>query len=153
MGSILPITYRKAQISDLNELAKIEREIFELDAYSRDTLSYLIKHADCFVVAEHNGKIVGYVCANVVGKQGHIMSICTLEEYRNKGIGSTLLNLAIESLRKKNVSKIYLEVSVKNTNAINFYTKRGFRIVGTIPKYYADGSDAYLMSLDLNPSI
>lgn len=153
MESASSITYRKARISDLDELVAIERDVFELDAYSRDTLSYLIKHADCFIVAEHNGKIVGYVCATVAGKQGHITSICTLKDYRNKGIGSTLLSLAIESLKKKNVSKVHLEVSVKNSNAIEFYTKRGFKIVRTIPKYYADGSDAYLMSLDLNSSI
>jgi ribosomal-protein-alanine N-acetyltransferase len=42
--------------------------------------------------------------------------------------------------------EVVLEVKVHNEKAINLYKKNGFAPVGLRRKYYADGSDALLMS-------
>ena len=48
---------------------------------------------------------------------------------------------------ERNVTKIYLEVSSKNNNAINFYNKNGFNTESIRKSYYSNGDDALIMWL------
>jgi len=69
------------------------------------------------------------------------------EGYRNKGIGSELLKHIIK--KPGNVRKVRLEVKMSNKEAIKFYKKYGFVIKETLPDFYPDGTDAYLMEKSL----
>lgn len=69
--------------------------------------------------------------------------IIVSKEYRQKGIGSALLNYFFNTFCNKENS-ILLEVSVENINAINLYSKFGFEIINIRKKYY-DNVDAYIM--------
>ena len=143
------VKFRRVSIRDLDEITKLEREIFGPSGYSRNIVEYLLYYADFFVAACINDSIVGYICGEIRLGRGHIISIAVKKEFRRRGIGSMLLKLFIEELRKKNVRTVYLEVSTENKGAIKFYRKHGFRITGFIPKYYSDGSDAFIMEMDL----
>ena len=77
---------------------------------------------------------------------GHIISFGVLEEFQRKGYGTKLLNLIEEDLSKR--FKIeYFKLNVKTTNEIayNLYKKIGYEVIEMEPRYYKDGSDAYLM--------
>jgi ribosomal-protein-alanine N-acetyltransferase len=115
-----------------------------------------------FFVAKVDNKIVGYIMCRVehsfrvsgiipkFSKVGHVVSIGVLPDYRRLGIGSELMNRAMETL--KNIykcSEVYLEVRVSNEAAINFYDRLGFKIDRVIKHYYKDGEDAYVMSKGL----
>lgn len=115
---------------------------------------------ETFIVAEENGEVVGYImCRMELGlsnfgfkglvKKGHIVSVAVLPQYRRKGIGEALVTKAIEGMRLYNAKQCFLEVRVTNTQAISLYKKLGFQVTRTIHGYYADGEDAYLMSLEL----
>ena len=52
---------------------------------------------------------------------------------------------AEEGLLSYNSDAIYLEVRVSNEPAIRLYEKLGYKKLGIIPFYYADGEDAFLM--------
>ena len=111
-----------------------------------------------FLVAEADGKIVGYVMCRVerilskldrfrFKRAGHIISIAVLPEYRNRGIASSLLSKAIELLRSEyGCEEVFLEVRVSNTPAISLYEKLGFLKVSVSKRYYLDGEDAYIMA-------
>lgn len=49
-------------------------------------------------------------------------------QYRNKGIGTSLLKNFLTFLREKNYTQISLSVQ-KNNYAVNMYKKLGFKIV------------------------
>lgn len=51
------------------------------------------------------------------------------ENYRNLGLGSSLLTFIETDLVKNNFKEVTLNVSRKNFKAIHFYEKRGFKIV------------------------
>jgi ribosomal-protein-alanine N-acetyltransferase len=53
---------------------------------------------------------------------------------------------ALSAMSARHVDECYLEVRVGNYPAINLYKKMNFEISRTIPRYYFDGSDAYVMS-------
>ena len=113
-----------------------------------------------FLVAEANGRVVGYIMCRVehgmlhtrphgklMGRRGHIISIAVVPDMRGRGIGKNLMIRAMEALRDYyKVDEYYLEVRVSNHVAINLYKKLGFEVVKTIKGYYLDGEDAYLMA-------
>ncbi|WP_297499116.1 ribosomal protein S18-alanine N-acetyltransferase [Thermococcus sp.] len=142
------VVIRPAKIFDISEVMRIERESFR-EAYPRSIfLVFLENNPDTFLVAEYNGKAIGYVMAYLRPDwEGHIMSIAVDKDYRGNGIGSALLTEAIERLIKKGARYIGLEVRVSNEGAIRLYERFGFKKVKRIIGYYADGEDAYYMIL------
>jgi len=111
---------------------------------------------ESFLVAEVNGKIVGYIMCRVekhihglrIVKKGHVISIAVEKEYRRRGIGEALMRRAEEVLKNK-VEYMFLEVRVSNMPAISLYKKLGYKIIRRIPFYYSDGEDAYLMEKEV----
>ncbi len=112
-----------------------------------------------FLVAEMGG-IVGYVMCRLeyglsvlkrfgLSKKGHIISIATLEQHRGKGIGTRLIEQALDEMRRSSCKEAFLEVRVTNDGAIKLYRKLGFEITGTMQGYYKDGEAAYLMAAQL----
>jgi ribosomal protein S18 acetylase RimI-like enzyme len=59
----------------------------------------------------------------------YIDSISTSEEYRGKGVGSTMISFTENLAHSKNFNEISLFVSCKNSAAIDFYEKRDFQKV------------------------
>ena len=66
------------------------------------------------------------------------------------GIATSLLNHLVETSLSNNMKEIWLEVSTKNTPAINLYKKFGFEVMGIRKNYYQKlGEDAYNMKKEL----
>jgi ribosomal-protein-alanine N-acetyltransferase len=112
---------------------------------------------EAFIVAETGGRVVGYIMCRLehgfsdvrklrFARKGHIVSVAVLPEYRNMAIGHSLVQQALAVMVARNVDECYLEVRVSNYPAINLYRKLEFGVARTIPRYYFDGSDAYVMS-------
>jgi len=123
--------------------------------------SILRELAEAFIVAEIDGKVVGYImCKLEFGfsnfrklgfvKKGHVVSVAVLEEHRGKGLGKALMLEGINGVMHRKSDEIYLEVRVSNTEAIKMYEKLEFEIKSRLRSYYRDGEDAYLMALELN---
>lgn len=141
------INIKQASVEDLDQIYELEVLCFK-DPYPKRLLLLLLSlYPELFLIVELDHKIAGYV-SGVVRRDGygHIVSICVHPSYRKKGLG-TLLMKAIENVFKESFSlcKYLLEVRVSNTSAISFYQKLGYNVVKTIPKYYLNGEDAYLM--------
>jgi len=121
--------------------------------------SLLAELPESFLVAEVNGKLVGYImCKTEYGfsnfkklgfvKKGHVVSVAVLEEQRKKGIGRVLIEEAIAGTKIKKADELYLEVRCSNNEAVRLYEKIGFIIKQRIKSYYRDGEDAYLMAIE-----
>jgi [ribosomal protein S18]-alanine N-acetyltransferase len=93
---------------------------------------------------------VGYVAAVASGSEAMIYSIAVSDMDRRRGIGRALMAAELNYLSKiKGISRVTLQVSVNNYAAQSLYKQ--FRFVETrrIRKYYPNGDDAWLMSLDI----
>ncbi|MGI0040470.1 MAG: ribosomal protein S18-alanine N-acetyltransferase [Nitrosopumilaceae archaeon] len=121
--------------------------------------SLLAELPESFLVAEINGRLVGYImCKTEYGfsnfkklgfvKKGHVVSVAVLEEQRKKGIGRSLVEEAIAGTKIKKADELYLEVRCSNNEAVKLYEKIGFIIKQRIKSYYRDGEDAYLMAIE-----
>lgn len=151
---------RRCEASDLQ--AVIEINITALPEHYSDYFfeSILRELPEAFIVAELDGKIVGYIMCKIefgfsnfrkLGfvKKGHVVSVAVLEEHRGKSLGKALMFEGINGVMYRKADEIYLEVRVSNTSAINMYQKLRFEIKSRLRSYYRDGEDAYLMALEL----
>ena len=80
------------------------------------------------------------------------MTITVLNPYRRFGIGSKLLEKAIEDCaRSKNVRKMTLHVQKGNDSAMEFYKKAGFTIKEELKGYYTDlePSDCFVLEYQI----
>ena len=100
----------------------------------------------CKYIAYFEDDICGYVEYNDIYDRVEIVNILVKEEYRNKGIGTSMLKYIIE--KNKDKENITLEVSSLNNIAIKLYENLGFKKVALRRGYY-DGVDGYLMELVL----
>ena len=143
-----------ASVTHINEACLPENysDIFFVDLARR--------YPETFVVAEEDEKIVGYIMCRIemglstfglggVTKKGHVVSVAVLPESRRKGMGKALVLKALDGMRGYGAKQCYLEVRVTNEEAISLYKKLGFEVARTIHGYYADGEDAFVMSLKL----
>jgi ribosomal-protein-alanine N-acetyltransferase len=148
---------------DLDEVIIINRKCLP-ENYSRFFLMNLhSQFPKTFLVIEAKGIIVGYIITRIeksfprlslkklgLVKKGHVISIAVLPEYRNKGLGSMLIDRAVNSMKKYyNVIACFLEVRVSNKEALALYAKKKFRVQKTVTSYYSDGEDAYIMNRDI----
>ena len=99
-----------------------------------------------YIVAEIDGKVVGYVGVWFVLDEGHITNVAVHSDYRGKKIGDKLIKELVELCKENNMSAITLEVRVSNIVAQNLYKKYGFKIGGIRKEYYSDNKeDAMIM--------
>jgi len=142
--------YRRAALSDLREIAAMERRYFGRHAFGAGMLLYLLLNAgDGFRVAEMEGEVIGYVVVrreSVRRARAELPTFAVRDDMRGRGIGSTLLGHALEYLEQSGVRRVVLQVSVENHAAQRLYERFGFKIERTLPGYYGRGEDAYLMS-------
>ena len=102
------------------------------------------------VVAELDGRVIGYILATDVAGEAEIQRIAVEPAYRDKGVGSKLMEYYISNCINKSTECIHLEVRASNIAAISIYTRYGFKYVGVRKAYYADnGEDAVLYTLTL----
>ena len=66
----------------------------------------------------------------------YIASLAVLPEYRNRGIGASLLNYAEKDSKKKNFKSLSLHVLSRNANARKFYKKFGFIEIQNINSFW-----------------
>ncbi|MDA3946313.1 MAG: GNAT family N-acetyltransferase [Helicobacteraceae bacterium] len=136
------ITIERAQEEDLPEMAELIGVLFAIEVdfeidYEKQLAGikklHVYEGAD-MLVAKHEGKVVGMVTmqrliSSAAGDFiGQIEDLVVHEEYRKMGVGSRLINkmrfIAIEEYGYK---RIQLAADMDNTNALQFYTRRGFR--------------------------
>lgn len=83
--------------------------------------------------AFEGGKLLGYVEGNLEkwNNRYRISNICIFEEvFRNAGIGTKLMNTILKEAVLSGARMAVLETQTCNENAISFYMKHGFEIIG-----------------------
>lgn len=90
------------------------------------------------ITAEDDGKVIGYMIAEIVDGAGHphiraaktlyIDDICVDKEYAHKGVGTALFEEAKRIGKESGCERIDLNVWAFNGAAIEFYKKMGMSV-------------------------
>jgi ribosomal protein S18 acetylase RimI-like enzyme len=86
----------------------------------------LERDPDLFIVAEHQGRVVGTVLGGFDGRRGLIYHLAVEPGFRVHGVGGKLMQEVEARLAQKGCIKAYLLVTLENEEIIPFYEKRGW---------------------------
>ena len=88
----------------------------------------------------------GMLLARLAADEAEVLTVAVVPERRQQGLGAALLTRAAEEARLRGAVRMFLEVSTRNPAARGLYQRMGYQQVGRRAGYYADGSDALVMS-------
>jgi ribosomal-protein-alanine N-acetyltransferase len=101
-------------------------------------------------VIESLPKVLGFIVAQAVRRGvGHILTIDVPLAIRRFGVGSKLLTAAEDRLRAALCHGVVLDTAVDNSVALAFYKRHQYSVVKTIPRYYSNGVDAFVLEKEL----
>lgn len=136
---------RPASWRDVRSVWRLEKLCFPLDAWPIwDVLAALTFPEVIRLKAEHDGRLVGFLAADVRRREdlSWIATIGVHPDYQHQGLGRALM-LAAEA--RIPTARVRLSVRRSNRPAIHLYRSLGYVEVGAWPAYYRGGEDALVM--------
>jgi ribosomal-protein-alanine acetyltransferase len=147
-ASLLAI--RKLAATDVPAVSAILQESPEAALWSSESLLQLASADPAAWVVELNGVLVGFLIGRSAADEFEILNMAISRAHRRSGIGSKLLESALEFSRTVGSARAYLEVRASNAQAIALYARHGFTECGRRAQYYRDPvEDAVLLSICL----
>jgi len=132
----MQVEIRELQKNDIEELARIESEIFSMP-WSKEDFENLLKNTYCFyLVPLADGQVAG--CCGYTESFGEatIDNVVVAQEFQDQGIAQRMLGELIRRGEAAGISAFTLEVRVSNAKAIHIYEKYGFCSEGIRPNFY-----------------
>ena len=147
------VQFRPMSTADLDEVMAIERTAFPFPwsaGFFRQELQVACARS---ILAEADGKIIGYVLFWLLPGAVDIHNIAVHADFRRKGIARLLLRKVLDDAERQAIARVMLEVRRSNVPAQRLYEAMGFATTGIRKGYYSDnGEDALAMTFELNAS-
>ena len=131
--------------SHIAQVAALEKLCFS-DPWSENSVASELKNPlSCWLVAEEDGVVAGYVGSQTVMDESDMMNVAVHPDYRRKGIAEALVAELVEALKKRESHCLTLEVRASNEPAKALYEKLGFTQVGLRKSYYRNPKEDALI--------
>ena len=91
-----------------------------------------------------NNSLIGVCVFHKIFDEAEIRYLSVHPYYKRRGLGKKLICRIFKECEDENIKRIFLEVSIKNKQALSFYDYLGFKTIFIRKRYYKDGSDALL---------
>lgn len=142
------INYREMIPLDIPNLITLERAIFPESPWSaaqfREELAGVPRNRK-YLIAEQDGKIIGYAGIALAGDVADIHTIAVIPEYRGRGIATQLMDRLESWAIEKGIKSLMLEMREGNSEAQPLYEGRGYSIISRRDNYYAPNIHALIM--------
>lgn len=137
---------RDMREDDIPAVSEIEQISFSTPWSKESFLNEIYNKYAFSKVAVFEVNVIGYICANYLHHESHILNLAVHPDFRRRGVATILMNEAKKEMKKKGCVFLYLKVGVSNTGAQKFYELFGFKVETIRKKYYDNpDEDALLM--------
>jgi [ribosomal protein S18]-alanine N-acetyltransferase len=107
---------------------------------------------EIYTIKDEN-EIAGFVILQVCGTfSGYIQTLCISENYRNKGLGTKLLEFCEKRILTFSPN-IFICVSSFNKGALKLYYEFGFKLVGELENFVKEGFSELLLRKTVGPRV
>ena len=146
-GPAPEIELTKMRRRHLRKVLSIESRVYPRPWSPSLFLSELAQRASrSYLVARHQGEVVGYSGMMFLGREAHVTNIAVDPDFHGRKVGTRLLLAIITEAIARGAQVVSLEVRVSNHVAQAMYVKFGFSVVGTRKGYYIEtNEDAFIM--------
>jgi len=137
----MALKYRKAAADDKAHIERLFVQMLRSIYHTEDASGYDEGYLDKFFcngddwicVAEDDGAVVAYVSIelhrdNEENPFVYIDDISVMSEYQNMGIGTALMETAVQYAVSQGVNMIVLHVEQSNESALRLYERLGFEV-------------------------
>jgi [ribosomal protein S18]-alanine N-acetyltransferase len=138
------ISIKPIKKNDYNKILLIEQKLFR-DPMTQIEFNNFLSQSAFRILKIEKDRILGYISFYQVIDEIEIIKIGIIKSCQRSSYGSLLIN----EIKKLDIKKIFLEVSVQNKEAINFYLKNGFQKIGIRKGYYANNNNNRIDALRL----
>lgn len=145
-GEFYDFSVENLKKNHIDSIAELEKICFS-EPWSADAIMDSFRSGTVFLVAEKDGKVLGYVGIKPVLDEGYITNVAVFPEYRRMGVGAALMHSLDRLARNKGLAFISLEVRKSNLPAISLYESFGYKTEGVRKNFYRDPlEDAIIMT-------
>ncbi len=135
MTEELTVVISQASQRHLYTLAVLSKEFFSYAGISFDEVKRRVNsHNIRYLIAEINGKTVGFADYEISGTQCKFMGVAVLPEFQGKGIAKKLVQTIMGKAEEAGCDRVYLMVAEDNEPAISLYRASGFQNKGKSEK-------------------
>lgn len=126
------INYRLMTIEDYDEVYPIwiacHNGLNSTDDSKEGIAKYLQRNPTTSFVATIDGHVVGVILCGHDGRRGYIQHMSISPDHRRLGIGSKLVDLALEALNNEGIKKVALVAFKTNDLGNAFWKAQGFTL-------------------------
>lgn len=79
-----------------------------------------------WVALDETGSVIGSIMAGWDGHRGWLYSVAVAPAHRHEGVGTMLVNTALDALTQRGCIKVNLQVRSTNKAVVQFYETLGF---------------------------
>lgn len=137
------------------EIAALHALLFN-PAWSETAVRDLLEHpaaASYIALTGHPKVTIGFVMSQIAGDEAEILSIGVTPILQRNGAGLATMEALIRSLKRAEITRLFLEVAADNAAAQALYGKLGFKEIGRRKGYYvragAPAQDAINLALEI----
>jgi ribosomal protein S18 acetylase RimI-like enzyme len=130
------VTVRRMQENDVNPVYDLSANIKGLAVSEwprflekKEVYSCLNNSSNVLLVAEDDGKISGYLMSriHISTRNAIIENVHVDEQYRRRGVGSSLVGECLKKLKEKGIVKLFGYVKKDDEATIKFLRSLGFK--------------------------
>jgi len=116
------------------------------ESWGRDAIALQLALPGVFGSLDARG---GMLLGRVAAGEAEVLTLAVMPSMRRQGIAGALLQAAVAEARARGATALFLEVATGNAAARALYGRAGFVEVGRRRRYYADGSDALVLRVNI----
>lgn len=144
------IAFMKQSYSETPFLSSMPEEF---DVSVEEELEFLRRHErsekDCMIGAWIGGRLAGTVRLSAVRDNYRLrhrakVGVSVLKEFWGRGVGSMLMDAALNTAASAGYRQVELEVCADNERAIRLYKKFGFEEYGRLPQAMRRSYDTFM---------
>jgi ribosomal-protein-alanine N-acetyltransferase len=125
--------------ADIDVIVSLEIESFT-NPWSRDTLVWELQNSDVtrvYLLRDETERAVAFCIVWVIFDELHINTLAVSPSQRRRGLASTLMAAVMADAAAAGARRATLEMRASNTAALALYTRLGFQVSATRPRYYS----------------